>query len=80
MADKIKLLFMDGTWVDFEKPQGFDLATFVHGCRSLGFVMGKGFYVPFGLVKLVMDMSTAEHIYGTSGAPQATAPGTETKQ
>lgn len=80
MTDQIKLLFIDGSFIDFDRPPDFNLPTFIHGCRSMGFVLGIGFYVPFGLVKAVLDMSTSHVMYGTAGAPLPNAPTTEKPQ
>lgn len=81
MNKNIKILFADGSWVDFEKPDGFDMATFIHGIRSVGFVLAPGFYAPLGMIKGIIDMTNAQAaVYGTAGPPTANAPTTETKQ
>ena len=80
-ADQIKILFMDGSWVNFNKPPNFDLIQFTHGARSLGMIITPQFYVPMQFVKLIMDMSAAHVVeFGTTGTPIPTVPGTETRQ
>jgi hypothetical protein len=78
--NKIKLLFVDGSSFDFEKPTGFELQAFVHGCRSIGMVLTNGFYVPFGLVKAVIDMELMTQYSPAAVVPSQNAPSTETRQ
>lgn len=80
--NKIRIMFLDNSQVEFDRPDGFDLPMFIHGIRSIGMVLGKGFYVPLGLVKCVIDLSEAVNVtvMGPTTPPTQTAPSTETKQ
>jgi hypothetical protein len=77
MADQqIKILFTDGSWVNFQKPPNFNLPSFVHGVRSIGMVLTDSLYIPLPLIKAIMDLSMATEV--EFGMP--TVPGTETRQ
>lgn len=80
MADKITVLFFDGTSITMDKPAAFDLQQYVHGMRSIGMVLALNMYVPASAIKaiLIQNQETPDFIMG--GPPSPTAPGTETKQ
>jgi hypothetical protein len=75
-GEQIKILFTDGSWVNFHKPPDFSLPQFVHGVRSIGMVLTDSLYIPLPLIKAIMDLSMATEVeFGTP-----TAPSTETRQ
>ena len=70
----IRIVFADGSYLNFHKPPGFALSQFMHGARSLGMILTDQFYVPLTMVKAVLDMSYANEV------ELANAPTTETRQ
>jgi hypothetical protein len=71
----IRVIFADGSFLNFQKPPGFSLPQFMHGARSLGMILTDQFYVPLTMVKAVLDMSFGDEVQiGTN------APSTETRQ
>ena len=75
-GEQIKILFTDGSWVNFHKPPDFSLPQFVHGVRSIGMVLTDSLYIPLQHIKAIMDLSQATEVqFGTPSAPS-----TETRQ
>ena len=78
---KIKILFVDGSWFDFEKPAGWNMQAFTNAMRSMSMIISDQFYCPAHLVKAVIDMTHAEQAgFEIGSSPAPTAPSTETRQ
>lgn len=54
---KLRITLIDGTALDMDTPQPFDMAAFVSSIRAMGYMIGPGIYIPAEQICMMLVMN-----------------------
>ena len=58
MTDKIRVVTRDGNFFDMDKPDDFNMPTYVSSVRASGCILNMGLYVPHDFIGVIFTYNT----------------------
>jgi hypothetical protein len=67
---KFRIILLDGACLDLEPGDNFNFQAFIHGMRSMGFLISDQLYIRADMIKAVVQIDGPKAVVFTEAVPK----------